>query len=86
MNTATSKEPLITIGVIGSLVTSAIVLLQSFGVPLTDAQSSAINQFVAVAAPIVIALIGRGFVFSPNTTKNVAENAAQTGVVPPSVK
>lgn len=86
MTTATAKEPLLTIGVIGSLVTSAIVLLQSFGVPITDAQSTALNNFVAIAAPLVIALVGRSFVWSPSSVQNVAEHAASTGEVPPGVK
>lgn len=86
MNTIGQKEPLVTLGVIGSLIGSAIVLMQSFGVPISDQQSQAINQFVVIAAPLVIALIGRSFVFSPNSVKDVAESAAQTGQVPPTVK
>lgn len=82
MNTATAKEPLLTIGTIGSLIAASVVLMRSFGVPLTDDQASAINAFVAIAAPIVIALIGRSFVFSPNSAQNAADQAAKTGVAP----
>ena len=86
MNTVTQKEPLALLGTIGSVIAAGIVLLQSFGVPLTDAQADAINQFALIAAPLVIALIGRSLVFSPNTTKDVAESAIKTGEVPPTVK
>ena len=65
------KEPLVTIGAIGSLIGAVIVLLQTFGVPITDAQSQAINNLVVIAAPILVALIGRQFVFAPATVDEI---------------
>jgi histidine ammonia-lyase len=59
----------LTAGVIGSVVSALLVLLSSFGVPLTPEQGEAINGFVAVVAPLAIALIGRGFVYGPETVK-----------------
>ncbi len=63
------NEPLITTGVIASLVAALLVLLNSFGLPLTEEQISAINGFVAVVAPIVVALVGRQYVYGPETVK-----------------
>ncbi len=63
------NEPLLTAGAIASIVTALLVLLSSFGVPLTPEQSEAINGFVAVVAPIAVALVGRGFVYGPETVK-----------------
>lgn len=79
------KEPLLTIGVLGSLIGATIVLLQSFGVSITDAQSDALNNFFAIAIPIVIGIIGRQFVYSPATVDKIAADAAATGdqQVPP---
>lgn len=82
MTNAMGREPLAIVGTIGSLVTAFIVLMQSFGIPLTDEQSTAITNFVAIAAPIVVALIGRQFVFSPNTTEKLTDKAYQAGVPP----
>ena len=76
------REPLAIVGTIGSLIGAFIVLMQSFGIPLTDEQSTAINNFVVIAAPILVALIGRQFVFSPNTTENLTDEAYAAGVPP----
>jgi hypothetical protein len=56
------REPLITAGVITSLIASALTLLKAFGVDLTADQQAAINQFVAILAPISVVVIGRMFV------------------------
>jgi histidine ammonia-lyase len=63
------NEPLLTAGVIASVVSALLVLLSSFGVPMTPEQGEAINGFVAVVAPIAVALIGRHFVYGPETVK-----------------
>lgn len=77
-----NKEPLITIGAIGSAIGAFIVLMQSFGVPVSDDQKSAIQDFVMIAGPLAILLIGRQFVFSENTTNELVDEAyiAQPGV------
>lgn len=67
------SEPLITVGAIGSVVGALIILLRSFGAPVTDDQQNAILGFIAVAAPLIVALVGRQFVFAPQTTKDIAD-------------
>lgn len=76
------KEPLAVIGTIGSLIGAFIVLMQSFGIPVTDEQMNAIQNFVSIAMPIVLMLIGRQFVFSPNTTENLTDKAYEAGLPP----
>ena len=76
------KEPLAIIGTIGSLIGAFIVLMQSFGIPVTDEQLGAIQNFVTIASPILIMLIGRQFVFSPNTTEVLTDKAYEAGVPP----
>jgi cadmium resistance protein CadD (predicted permease) len=63
------NQPLLTAGVIGSVVVALINLLFAFGVPITPEQSQAIIGFVGVIAPIAVALIGRQFVYGPETVK-----------------
>lgn len=53
------REPLITAGVVTAVVTSLLALVTSFGLDITDDQQAAILGFVAVAAPIVLALAVR---------------------------
>ncbi len=72
------SEALLTVGGLGTAITAVIVLLRSFGVPLTDDQQNAINGLVAVLAPIVIGLIGRQFVYAQDTTQQLVDNAAVT--------
>ena len=78
------KEPLVTIGAIGSLIGAVIVLLQTFGVPITDAQSQAINNLVVIAAPILVALIGRQFVFAPATVDKIVTGEESSPAPKPS--
>lgn len=73
------REPLITIGAIGSAIAAFIVLMQSFGIPITDAQSEAIQDFVVIAVPVIIGLIGRQFVYSPESVDRITRDAAQSG-------
>ena len=76
------REPLAIVGTIGSLIGAFLVMMQSFGIPITDAQSDAINNFVVIAAPLVVALIGRQFVFSPQTTEELTDKAYGAGLPP----
>jgi len=75
-------EPLTIIGSIGSIIGAFIVLMQSFGIPITDDQSNAINNFVVIAAPLIVALIGRQFVFSPTTAEKMTEDAYRAALPP----
>ncbi len=63
------QEPVVKAGTIGTFVTSTLVLLVAFRVPLTHTQQLAILGFVAGATPIVMALWHRRQVFSPETVR-----------------
>ncbi len=73
-----NKEPLITVGAIGTIVAAFLVFLDEFGIDISDSQQTAINNLVAVLAPIVVVFIARQFVFSPNTTQALVDRAAVT--------
>lgn len=60
-----SREPLWTVAGLTAAATAVIALLVAFGVPLTDEQQVAIMGVVAVLAPTVVAIVGRGLV-TPN--------------------
>ena len=64
------NEPLVTLASITAGATALLGLLVAFGVPLTEGQQVAVLAVVAVAAPFVVALAGRGQV-TPNV--NVVE-------------
>ena len=76
------REPLTIVGTIGSLIGAFLVMMQSFGIPITDAQSDAINNFVVIAAPIIVALVGRQFVWSPSSVDNLTDKAYMAGLPP----
>lgn len=63
------QEPVIKAGTIGTFVTSTLVLLVAFRVPLTHTQQLAVIGFVAGATPIVMALWHRRQVFSPESVR-----------------
>ena len=60
-------EPLVTLASITAGATALLGLLVAFGVPLTEGQQVAVLAVVAVAAPFVVALAGRGQV-TPNAS------------------
>lgn len=72
------NEPLITVASITAGVTALLALLVAFNVPVTPEQQVAILGVVAVAAPIVVAVIGRSLV-TPNA--NVVEYTTSTNQV-----
>ena len=76
------REPLTIIGSISAAIGAFIVMMQTFGIPITDAQLDAIQNFVIVAGPLAIMLIGRQFVFSPETTEKLTDEAYQAGTPP----
>jgi uncharacterized membrane protein len=75
-----SKEPAAIIGIVGTVVAAALMLLKSFGVDITDDQQNAIRALVGALAPIVVGLIIRGFVWSPNSVQNAKDDAFVEGV------
>ena len=66
------NEPLVTLASITAGATALLALLVAFGIPITQEQQIAILGVVAVAAPFVVAFVGRGQV-TPNA--NVVEYA-----------
>lgn len=80
------QEPLVTAGVIVSLIAAGLVLMRSFGVPITPDQEEAVKTFVAILAPLVLAAVARQFVFAPATVdRKIAESyvAGRDGEPPP---
>lgn len=64
-----SNQPVLTAAFIGSFVITLLNLLVVFGVPLNDEQVQAIQALVGIAAPVVIALIARRYVYGPETVE-----------------
>lgn len=60
------SEPVITVGSIGAIAAAVLALIVAFGVDLTDEQQTAILGVVAVAAPIIVAIVTRRLV-TPNS-------------------
>ena len=54
-----NNEPVLTVATFTSIVTAAVALLAAFGLPLTNEQRQAVIGFVAVVAPLVLAIIAR---------------------------
>lgn len=54
-----SNEPLLSAAIVASIIGASITLLKAFGVPLTAEQQQAISAFVALIAPIAMALYAR---------------------------
>lgn len=71
------KEPLVTVASITAAAAAVIALVASFGVGLTDAQTTAIMDVVAVAAPFVVAAVARGHVSSPETVSRLKSTENQ---------
>ncbi len=62
-----SVEPLVTVGAVTAAASAALALVAAFGLNLTEDQRAAILGVVGVAAPFVVAWIGRRRVYSPAT-------------------
>jgi hypothetical protein len=78
---AAPKEPLLSVGTDTAVVAAAIAVATAFGLPLNDEQRGAVLVLVAAVAPFAVALVARKKVFSPNTTRAMVVDAANTGVV-----
>lgn len=63
------NQPVLTAAFVGSFVIALLNLLVVFGVPMSDEQVQAIQAFVGIVAPVVIALIARRFVYGPETVR-----------------
>jgi hypothetical protein len=71
-----TNEPAVTTGTITAIVTALIAVLVAFGLPLTSDQQDAILGLIAVAAPLVAAVIIRPKV-TPNSKVISANKEAQ---------
>lgn len=83
------KEPAAIVGTVTAVVSAVLVFLKAMGLDISDAQQDAIRGLVAVLAPVVAALVIRGFVVAPDTAEQkVAEGyrSGQVGGPMPSVK
>ncbi len=70
-----AKEPLLTVGALVTLATALLGLGAKFGLNISDGQKDAILAFLVVAAPFVVALIGRLKVWSPASVRAVVQQA-----------
>lgn len=77
--TAMDQEPSITIGVISTVVASALTMAVSFGAPISQEQQTAILGFVAAVGPLVTALLIRRQVYSPQSVRRMVSDAAKGG-------
>lgn len=59
-----ANEPLLTAAIVTSVIGALITLLKTFGVPINADQQQAISAFVALVAPIAMALWARNKVTS----------------------
>lgn len=79
------KEPVLTIGVVTTLVTALIGMAVQFGAPIDDGLKDAITGVVIAAWPIVTLVWARSRVVSPATDaarSRTAYNEGLVGLVP----
>src|SRR5690606_36934868 len=74
---AMATEPATIVGTITAAATAIIALLVAFGLDLSDEQQQAILGVVAVAAPVIAAVVIRGKVYAPKTAQEVVNDAAE---------
>jgi hypothetical protein len=72
------SEPLLTVGGIGAIATAIVALLVAFAAPIDNNQQAAILGCIAVAAPFIVALVGRAKVWSPSTVRAMVLAAKAT--------
>lgn len=66
-------EPLVTVGSLVAAAVAVLALLVSLGADIDDDRQTAILGVVAVIAPLVVALVGRGKVFSPDSVRRLVQ-------------
>lgn len=62
-----SREPLVSVSLVTGVAAALVALVVAFGLNLTEEQKTAILGLVAVAAPFIVAAVGRRKVFSQAT-------------------
>ncbi|MFF3853694.1 hypothetical protein [Micromonospora sp. NPDC002575] len=66
-----ASEPLLTVGGVTAAGAAVLSLLVAFGLPVSDDQQTALLGLVAVLAPLVVAVLARGRVYSPATVADL---------------
>ncbi len=66
------SEPLVTVGSLGAAAAAVIALIVAFGPDLTQGQTAAILGATAVAAPFIVAIVGRLRAWSPASARRLA--------------
>jgi hypothetical protein len=54
-----SREPLVTVAVLTSIVGAVLALLKSFGVDISNEQQAAISGLALIVAPLLVAVFVR---------------------------
>lgn len=73
------REPLLTVATITAAATAVLALLVAFGIHLEPERVAAILGVVAVLAPLVVAAVARGKVWSPASVAKVVAEARMSG-------
>jgi hypothetical protein len=71
LDTKQPSEPLLTRGFLLGGIASVLTLLTAFAVPLSQGQQGAILGVSAFAVPVVLAVIARRKVFSPEAVRRI---------------
>ncbi|MBB5829329.1 hypothetical protein ACGFI4_15830 [Micromonospora carbonacea] len=66
-----ASEPLLTVGGVTAAGAAVLSLLVAFGLPVSADQQTALLGLVAVLAPLVVAVLARGRVYSPATVADL---------------
>ena len=73
------REPLISVGWITAAAGAVLGTAVAFGMDLTQVQTGAVLTLATVAAPLIVAVVGRMRVFAPSTVRAMVLDAARTG-------
>jgi hypothetical protein len=71
----TNNEPAATGGITQSLIAALLLVLVSFGVPITESQQNAILSFLAIAGPLITAWWVRRKVMPVRKVRHVVRTA-----------
>ena len=76
-----TREPLVTVASVTAGVTAVLALLVALGIPLTDAQQTAILAVVAVVAPLAVAALTRSRVtpVTPGGARRAGDPGPEAG-------
>ncbi len=71
-------EPLLSVGALTTIITAGLAAAVAFGAPISDDQQAAVLAALAAVAPVLVAIVGRGLVFSPATVRRMVQRASNT--------